>query len=402
MKFKKPKFKFSLKIDSTQRPMVVTIWIIYLATLLLQDFDNLTKESFSGFTIFLIFFTVFYVYRDKIFKGNHWIYFIVQGLFVFDSALIMTDGFETIFLGLIPILIIQSMSLYQDRNYVVLITFLYYMTFGIIIVLLDGFAGIKEYMPLLILITLAVWAYNSMFNSQVRLRKQSQQMLMELESAYEKVDTLSREKERQKVARDLHDTLSQGLAGLVIQLEAIQANLEKQQVERASEIIENATSHARKTLQESREVIQNLRQLTVPDVGLEERLKKEIEKASHLLKAQWDWNISISSEISETVGKHMVFILREALNNIAKHSKATNVSISIKEQNRCVELLIKDNGIGFNQKKVERLYGHYGLTGIKERVKAINGDVVIDSSIKKGTSILVYVPLAKELKYAGL
>ncbi len=382
-----------IKFDATAKPMVITVGFVYLSTLLLQESVTLTKEAISGFTIVMILFSINFVYHEIFFRSRQWIYFIIQGLIVFDCAVIMNEGFEAIFLGLIPLLIAQSVSIYRKRGYVLLIIFLYYALFSGIIILYDGFSGIHRYLPILILMTVAIWVYNTMFNNQVALRRKSQIMARELETAYTKVEELTRENERERVARDLHDTLSQGVTALVLQLEAVSANLENGQIERAKEIVSHTSSHARETLSESRAVLQALREPEIKKVNFREKFEAEILRFKHLYNGRLDVDIRLSDDLKEAIGNQVVLILRESLNNIYKHAKASQVSVLIYCHEDVLTMKISDNGIGFSQGKIKHFYGHFGIIGMEERIKSINGKLEVMSKKKQGTTIDIRVPL---------
>lgn len=124
--------------------------------------------------------------------------------------------------------------------------------------------------------------------------------------------------------RDLHDTLSQGLSGIIMQLYAINANLNKNNIKRAQEIVQKSMEHARKTLSDSRLVMDDLRF----------QGKSELDFA-----------------------------------------KAENAVVKIIENHNQISINIADDGIGFDIKLLDKQFGHYGILGITERVKAIHGEI---------------------------
>jgi NarL family two-component system sensor histidine kinase YdfH len=90
--------------------------------------------------------------------------------------------------------------------------------------------------------------------------------------------------------------------------------------------------------------------------------------------------------------------VREALNNIAKHAKAKNASLEIAEKQNEIIINITDDGIGFDTKLIDKLFGHYGIVGITERVKAIHGELNIKSKRKAGTNINIIIPIEKGIE----
>lgn len=254
---------------------------------------------------------------------------------------------------------------------------------------------LTKYIPMLILITIAVRAYSAIFLKQVKLRIQTQKILKELEFAYEKVEELTLINERQRMARDLHDTLSQGIAGIVMQLEAINANLNNNNGKRAQEIVLKSMEHARKTLSDSRLVIDDLRFEANNDMDFAKAIENEIAEFRAVTSTSISADIRIESQIPLKILKHILYIVREALNNIAKHAKAKKAVVEIIEAHNEININIKDDGIGFDVKLLDKLFGHYGMLGMTERVKAIQGKIKIESKRKSGTNINITIPIEK-------
>ena len=91
-------------------------------------------------------------------------------------------------------------------------------------------------------------------------------------------------------------------------------------------------------------------------------------------------------------------IIQESLNNIIKHSKAKKAYIYVKISNTFIDMIVQDNGIGFDTSKINSV-NSFGLSSLKERVSLVNGTVIIDSELSKGTAINVKIP-NKEDVYA--
>jgi len=261
--------------------------------------------------------------------------------------------------------------------------------------LYDGVKELIKYIPTLILISIAVRAYSIFFFRQVKLRIHTQKILQELEFAYEKVEELTLINERQRMARDLHDTLSQGLAGLIMQLEAIDANLDNDNVKRAQEIVQKSMGYARKTLSDSRLVIDDLRFQANLVIDFVKAIENEIVQFKSVSNTRISVDIRIESQVPSKISKHIVYIVREALNNIAKHAKAKNAVIEIVEIHNQIKINIIDDGIGFDVKLLDQLFGHYGILGMTERVKAIQGKIKIKSKKKSGTNLNILIPIGE-------
>jgi PAS domain S-box-containing protein len=217
--------------------------------------------------------------------------------------------------------------------------------------------------------------------------------------AEEAVHELSRrlmnaqEKERARLARELHDDLSQSLAMLSIELSQLRNELPadvhiKEQIEHLVSEIARVAAHVRRISHELHPA--RLRQL-----GLETALRgfcSEIT-AAHPLKVDFEAE-NLPRQLPDEVSLCLYRVTQEALQNVVKHSGATNAHVGINLEKDIVHLLISDNGSGFNSnsgKTKESL----GLISIDERIRAVKGTVKINSAIGAGTKIEAHVPVSQ-------
>lgn len=392
------KLAFTLEpgeVRLSKTPIIVGVILVYLSTLIASYTYKFTVDTNSGVAIVMTINLLIFVFSDNIFKHKYWLYFVIQGIFIFDYPVIMPKGNITILLGLVPVLIFQSILVYRETIKVVTASCFIYGIFCGTIITFDGVKVLLQYIPILIIITIAVRAYSIIFLQQVKSRIETQKILQELEFAYEKVEELTLVNERQRVARDLHDTLSQGIAGIIMQLEAIHANLNNNNTKRAQEIVEKAMEHARKTLADSRLVIDDLRLQTNTDIDIEKAIENEIAAFKNVSNTSVEVDIKVASQIPYKISKHILYIVREALNNIAKHANAKNAVVEIAETNDQININITDDGIGFDVKLLDQLFGHYGLLGMTERTRAMDGKIKIKSKRKAGTNIHIIIPMEK-------
>jgi NarL family two-component system sensor histidine kinase YdfH len=173
----------------------------------------------------------------------------------------------------------------------------------------------------------------------------------------------------------------------------LEINLEKENIEKSKEITQNATCQVRDNLKEAREIIQDLRLQHEESRNLGSSIQEEIErfKADTNAEVLINWNGNI--DVSPIIYKNVSFIVREILTNIKKHAKASRVIINISLEPEKIAIRIEDNGIGFDYFHFNRLYGHYGIIGLKERAKMIRGDLWIESHKKKGTCVTLVAPV---------
>ena len=241
--------------------------------------------------------------------------------------------------------------------------------------------------------------YVTLYMRQNEAREQAQTLANELETANRQlseyaaqVEDLTIANERQRMARELHDTLSQGLAGLILQLEAAEAHLNNNHSEKAQSIIGNAMEQARVTLADARLAIDNLRQTSLDD--LDAAMRHEIDHFTNATGISIHYHSDQTPSLLAPIKETLVRALAESLTNIANHAKAQNVEINVNVKDKNLMLTIQDDGIGFDTFSIPS--GHYGILGIKERVRLVNGSVEIQSGNGNGTLLKIQIPLCAE------
>lgn len=397
-KLKNINLKQNLKFipESKDMPLVFGMLLMTIGVFLIKKGTH-TKESVSGYIILNFLFLLQSMNKNNWYKKNKWLYFILQGLIIFDTATFMQNGYIAIYVSLIPVLIIECMLTYRERIKIFLFVVGYYGVFTATTLIIGGWEEFKRYFVVLILISISLAYYYSVYYNQVRMKVKAQQVTRELEIANEKIEDYARNNEREKMARDLHDTLSQGLSALVMQLDAVNVNLDKGNTKRAQEIISQAMDYTRKTLGESRELISSLRNENIKSKKLLAGLDTELEMFKKQFLGVIHTEISAEQNINETLYRNLIYIFRESLNNIIKHAKASEVWIRIYMENHYLYMIVKDNGNGFEVKWLDQLIGHYGLMGMRERIKSVDGRLNLISKKKQGTTIEVIVPVDKEM-----
>jgi len=244
-----------------------------------------------------------------------------------------------------------------------------------------------------------VAVYVLLYLRQAQARKQAQHLLKELEEAYQKasnyaqqVETLTLEAERQRMARELHDTLAQGLTGIILQLEAIEARLEQKRYAEVEQITSQAQMRARQVLGEARQVIDDLR--IESDISLEAAINQTIDRFSRSMGIPCELKFPDGLMVHSELRDQVVRCVSEGLTNIARHARATLAKLSMSVEDQILKVIIRDNGQGFDPEKVES--GHYGLLGLKERTRLLGGTLEVISQSGKGTSLTMIVPLEQE------
>ena len=243
-------------------------------------------------------------------------------------------------------------------------------------------------------------AYVYLYTRQAQAREDALALAADLKAANiqlteyaAQVEDLTIANERQRMARDLHDTLSQGLAGLILQLDAADAHLSSSRPEKAQTIVRQAMLQARQTLAEAREAIADLRQGQPLDLG--EALRQETERFTQTTSIPCDFQVSLDEPLPEAVGEAMLRVITEALSNVARYAQAKRAWVHVRTGAGSLEAEIGDDGVGFNPETVTP--GHYGLVGMRERVRLAGGRMEIDSAAGQGARLKIFLPL-EEIK----
>ncbi len=206
-------------------------------------------------------------------------------------------------------------------------------------------------------------------------------------------------KERQKLMRDLHDSVSQKLYGLVTMTEAAQAALEAGKVVDTSELVARMGENARQAVKEMRLFLFQMQPVDMEKDGiislLHQRLSAVEGRAN--IKAQFHADLTDDEvALSKQTELVLYYIAMEALNNVLKHAAAKAVWLTLKQGRRNVILEISDDGCGFDLKQVER--GGLGLVNMKERTAQIHGKLQITRRAEGGTNVVITVPRDPSVK----
>jgi signal transduction histidine kinase len=200
---------------------------------------------------------------------------------------------------------------------------------------------------------------------------------------------------RRQIAQDLHDTLAQNIAYLRLKLEELlleenpsrQVSLIRGDLRRMHEIADEAYTQMRDTLDnlqtgESRDLLEIL-QGRARAVAERDRLEVSVSQEGDPPEA-----------VDELIKRQVVYICREALNNIERHSQATRVEICVVWQPEALIVTVMDNGVGFDPAAVDDRR-HYGLMIMRERAESVGADLHFESSANRGTTVTLVAPLAE-------
>ncbi|MBU7587381.1 MAG: response regulator [Nostoc sp. TH1S01] len=219
-----------------------------------------------------------------------------------------------------------------------------------------------------------------------RLQQAEADLLKALEQERElnlRLQEMATIEERNRIARDIHDSLGHSLVALNIQLEATMA-LWQHNTNKAYECLLEAKQLGSETLKAVRESVAIIRSEPLQSQLLEVAIANLTEEFRRLTGILPDSHIKIPSDLPHTINTTIYRILQEGLTNICKYAQATEVQIQIQSTNDGLELILQDNGKGF---EMNRCTGGFGLQGMQERVVALGGKLEIASKLNRGCRI---------------
>jgi len=196
--------------------------------------------------------------------------------------------------------------------------------------------------------------------------------------------------ERQRLAREIHDTIAQGLTGIVTQLEAAQRTGDATEHDRR---IGNAKALARDSLAEARRSVQALAPQALENARLPEALAAEA--------ARWSATSGVAVDVTTTgdarplhpeVEVTLLRVGQEALANVGKHASASRVAVTLSYMEDEVRLDVLDDGSGFSKDDARPAEGGFGLVGMDQRVRRLSGQLEIESEPGRGTAVSASVP----------
>ena len=202
--------------------------------------------------------------------------------------------------------------------------------------------------------------------------------------------------ERERLARDLHDTLGQVLGYASMQVDAAAKLSREGQGEAAATQLDRLGGMIREAHAEMREYIMNLRTTPALHRPFFTAVQQYLEGFTSNYDIQTDLTVGSSlnsTTFSPDVQMQIFRIVQEALTNARKHSKARNVQVKFEAEDGCVFVIIRDDGHGFSPNNLETVYGqHFGLQFMQERAGQLGGILQIQSTPGKGTAVVLEVP----------
>ncbi len=210
------------------------------------------------------------------------------------------------------------------------------------------------------------------------------------------LDRLDVLEERHRLAREIHDTLTQDFAGILLHLEAAEA-LAGGRWRRGAECVSRARELARSGLEDSRRMLLGLRPKPLEGSSLSDALRRLAESCAQDARVACTFRLSgRERELPAAVQDELYRVAQEALCNVRKHARARSAWLALRFERGAVVLRIKDNGQGFAELQPQAGGHGYGMGSMRERAHRLGGKIDILSSPGKGTVIIIRVPLVNK------
>lgn len=211
----------------------------------------------------------------------------------------------------------------------------------------------------------------------------------------------AQENERKRIARDIHDGPAQHMANVVMKADICRKIIERD-LEQGFKELNDLKQSVRTALKEVRNIIFDLRPMSLDDLGLRETIQQTVNTITKETDIEVELKIKpLKGEIESIIQVAVYRIIQEIFNNIKKHSKAKHVSLKLDFGTKYLMIFITDDGVGFNVEETLRRIKiketSYGLIGILERVGQLQGEIHIESKQNSGTVYKIKLPVNREV-----
>ena len=206
--------------------------------------------------------------------------------------------------------------------------------------------------------------------------------------------------ERNRIAREIHDTLAQGYVGISVQLEVLSELLRHSKPEAALKHLDRVRDYVREGLADARQSIWSLRSQDAAETTLPVQLQRMVEHAGGRgLETKFSL-YGAYRPMPPGTEREILRVAQEAIHNVKKHAEASSLMVQLEYGPAQIALEVRDNGRGFerNGHSPDSPPGHYGLTGMRERAAVIGGTLEVTSEPGAGTTVRLRTPAGKEMK----
>jgi signal transduction histidine kinase len=200
------------------------------------------------------------------------------------------------------------------------------------------------------------------------------------------------DRERRRIGSELHDEAGQSLLCVRLQLEMLEHSLPEPR-EQLGAGLREARELTEKTIVEIRRLISALSPAVLEELGLGSALRQLAARLRRYSKLQVKLHVASLREVPGQIASAAYRLLQECLNNVARHSSAACVNISVVSADEELRISVEDDGVGFHVEEALAKPGSFGLTGMNERVALLGGELQVNSRPRRGTRVSIRLPL---------
>jgi len=359
------------------------------------------EQALSIFTALLLLHAALYAVSMVVTLGGRGriVYAAAQGLLVLLMGLLLSNW--SLVMALYLALEIDSIVLLQRPRPVVIAASSYLALF----VLTDlvrispvfGTPGGEDSAGVALFVA-GVTAFVVLYSQRASAYERSQALVNDLESAQAqlaasaaRIEALTLQAERQRIVRELHDTVTQGIAGLIMQLEAADARLAAHDPARAREIVQQAMVRARSAFTAARYAIEGLREEATGHTDVLSAVRDEIARFSAETGIVCESDLDGLAHLPPALHDPILRVIGEGLVNITRHARAHHAWIHVARDARTVDVEVRDDGVGVNPAAGDAR-GHYGLLGLRERARLAGGSLDVRNGPDGGVALRLSLP----------
>lgn len=329
-----------------------------------------------------------------------WLLLVVQGALVCAMGLLVPALSITVPVSLLLVLILEAGAVFEKTRVTLIFSACVILCFLLTTVLAwrmgisfhEGSLTVLPALALMIGSFLFVGGFFVLYTRLTRVHNALATAYLRLEAANAQIEDLTLIMERQRMARELHDTLAQGLAGVVLQLGVAHVRVKNHEYNDVESLLAQTLSSARETLANARGAIEDLRVSSPSSADLVEEVQEEVRRFTLLNNLPCAAECALLAQVPREHAQQVLGVIREALANVARHAHARKVWVRVSRDERGLRLEIGDDGIGFDPAQVNSQPGHYGLLGLRERAHLAGGQFTILSAPGQGTRIWLCWP----------
>lgn len=356
-------------ITKTSNNLIIVLLSITLAILVIRHFF-INKKSIVIYYVLPAIQIIFIIIVDFVADSNYNIFLllVVIASLIIDYSLKISKIYGVI--SLIFLLISSSIKMISETENLIADDFVYMIMITSVMYIL-------------------VFSMFYIIKKQIILNNRLHFLMYELKEKNQCLEEMSVIRERNRIAREIHDTLGHTLTGAIIQLEAAkkQVKIDKQLTIKT---IEDTQNIVRSGFSDVKRAIKALRPIMVEENTLKDSLELLFERVQKDFDFTINYNIDLLSDIPNNIKVSVYRIVQELITNSKRHGNANSMQIDIIYQDNIIKIDTKDNGKG---SKV--IHEGYGLTGIRERVNSLSGNVYFNSQENMGFNTSISIPFNK-------